>query len=52
MVMHSTTKFMSGHSDALGGVLIVKGEDSARKLRSQRTNLGNTMGTMVCFIFV
>jgi len=50
--MHSSTKFMAGHSDSQGGVLIAKDEMTGMRLRSQRTNLGNTMGTLVCLFGV
>lgn len=32
MVMHSTTKFLNGHSDGLGGVLVCTTQDQADKL--------------------
>jgi cystathionine beta-lyase/cystathionine gamma-synthase len=32
MVMHSTTKFLNGHSDGLGGVIVCSTEEQAEKL--------------------
>ena len=32
MVMHSSTKFLGGHSDLLGGVLVVKQQEMAKKV--------------------
>ncbi len=32
MVMHSTTKFLNGHSDGIGGVVVCKNKDQAEKL--------------------
>lgn len=32
IVMHSATKFMSGHADVMGGVLAVRGESLAKEL--------------------
>ena len=46
MVMHSTTKALSGHSDALGGALCVRDASLAGELRTDRTALGSTPGAM------
>ncbi|KAJ3185310.1 hypothetical protein HDU85_001360 [Gaertneriomyces sp. JEL0708] len=46
MVMHSSTKFLGGHSDLLGGVLAVKDPLIAEKLREDRMFLGSVMGSM------
>ncbi len=46
LVMHSSTKFLSGHSDALGGVLAVAGEEEARALRAERTVTGAVPGAL------
>jgi cystathionine beta-lyase/cystathionine gamma-synthase len=40
-VMHSTTKYLAGHSDALGGALAVKDPAAALALRSERALLGS-----------
>jgi cystathionine gamma-synthase len=45
-VMHSSTKFLAGHSDALGGVLAVADPDRAVKLRAERSVQGNVLGTL------
>jgi cystathionine gamma-synthase len=45
-VMHSTTKYLSGHSDALGGVLVVPSEDAAKQLREERTVTGSVPGSL------
>lgn len=45
-VMHSSTKFLSGHSDALGGVLAVAEEERAVKLRQERAVQGNVLGAL------
>ena len=37
MVVHSTTKFLNGHSDGIGGVLVCTTEEQAEQLA---TNLG------------
>lgn len=46
VVMHSLTKFISGHSDAMGGVLITKAESTAEKLRAERTLSGAVPGSL------
>lgn len=46
MVMHSTTKFISGHSDAMGGVLVVKDQDLHRRLMHERDELGSVPGAL------
>ena len=40
--MHSTTKFLSGHSDVLSGALMVNNEDAAEKI----TLIQNTGGAL------
>jgi cystathionine gamma-synthase len=43
-VMHSSTKFLAGHSDALGGVLAVAERERAERLRQERTVQGAVLG--------
>lgn len=40
IVVHSSTKYISGHSDILGGVIVVKREDLAEKLTFLSQALG------------
>lgn len=43
-VMHSTTKYLAGHSDAMGGALAFREDDTfARKIRRRRQVLGAVM---------
>ncbi|KAI8608106.1 Cys/Met metabolism PLP-dependent enzyme-domain-containing protein, partial [Chytriomyces sp. MP71] len=51
-VMHASTKFLGGHSDLLGGVLVVKDEEIAKGLRSDRTFLGSVMGNMEAWLLL
>lgn len=44
--MHSTTKFISGHSDAMGGVIVAGDADSAQRLRAGRTLDGSVPGSL------
>jgi cystathionine gamma-synthase len=46
LVMHSSTKFLSGHSDALGGVLAVASPERARQLRAERAVQGSVLGVL------
>lgn len=46
LVMHSTTKFLSGHSDALGGVLVARDPALAAALRHERTVSGAVPGAL------
>ncbi|KXS13453.1 cystathionine gamma-synthase [Gonapodya prolifera JEL478] len=46
IVMHSTTKYMGGHSDLLGGVLVVKDPKAALGLRSDRSLNGWHPGSL------
>ncbi|KAJ3413103.1 hypothetical protein HDV05_008499 [Chytridiales sp. JEL 0842] len=52
VVMHSSTKFLGGHSDLLGGVLVVKDENAAKALRTDRTYLGSVMGNMESWLLL
>jgi cystathionine gamma-synthase len=46
VVMHSTTKFLSGHSDALGGVLVARDRGRAAALLAARSVSGAVMGSL------
>ena len=52
VVMHSTTKSLSGHSDAIGGALCVADGELAETLRSERTNLGSTPGQLEVWLLM
>jgi len=45
-VMHSTTKFVGGHSDAMGGVIVTNNADDADALRLARSRDGLVPGTL------
>ncbi|MGN6605914.1 MAG: trans-sulfuration enzyme family protein [Jatrophihabitans sp.] len=40
LVMHSVTKYLGGHSDVLGGVLVARDDDLVARLRTRRTLTG------------
>jgi cystathionine gamma-synthase len=48
--MHSATKSISGHSDSLIGVLTVKDEELAQKLRGRRVLQGTLPGALETFL--
>ena len=50
IVMHSTTKYLNGHSDIIGGVLTVLDQDLADQLRFLRKSTGAVPGPMDCWL--
>jgi cystathionine gamma-synthase len=48
--MHSTTKFIGGHSDTMGGVLITGTEEEAAILRDDRSLDGAVPGALDCWL--
>jgi cystathionine gamma-lyase len=46
VVVHSTTKYLNGHSDVIGGVAIVSGEEHCAPLREQLAFLQNSVGAI------
>ena len=43
IVFHSTTKFLNGHSDCVGGIIITKTEELFKRLQKVLWGLGGTM---------
>ncbi len=50
MVVHSTTKFLNGHSDGLGGVVICATEEQAEKLAFIQKAQGAILSPFECFL--
>ena len=54
VVVHSTTKYLNGHSDVIGGVAVVGGEARHAELREQLGFLQNAVGAIAgpfdCFL--
>jgi cystathionine gamma-lyase len=54
VVVHSTTKYLNGHSDVIGGIAIVSGDERAAALREALTFLQNSVGAIAgpfdCFL--
>ncbi len=53
IVMHTLTKYLGGHSDVLGGVLVSKDEALMRRIMNQmREWLGGVMGPMESWLVI
>ncbi len=50
IVMHSTTKYINGHSDLVGGVLITNDEAIAERLRFMSNAVGGIQSTFDAFM--
>jgi cystathionine beta-lyase/cystathionine gamma-synthase len=50
IVMHSTTKFLNGHSDGLGGVLVCTTKDQAEKLAFIQKAAGAILSPFECWL--
>jgi len=50
IVMHSTTKYVGGHSDTVGGALVTKRLDLAEKLRFMQNAIGSVMGPFDAYL--
>jgi cystathionine beta-lyase/cystathionine gamma-synthase len=50
MVMHSTTKFLNGHSDGLGGVMVCTKKEQAEKLAFLQKSSGGIMSPFECWL--
>jgi cystathionine gamma-synthase len=49
-VMHSTTKYLGGHSDVIGGALVVGDEELHEKLHFVQFSIGAVPGPLDCFL--
>ena len=50
MVLHSTTKFLNGHSDGIGGVLVCSTADQAEKLAFVQKAVGAILSPFECWL--
>jgi cystathionine beta-lyase/cystathionine gamma-synthase len=50
IVMHSTTKYLNGHSDVIGGACVVNDDGLIEKLRYQQKATGGVPGPMDCWL--
>jgi cystathionine gamma-lyase/cystathionine beta-lyase/cystathionine gamma-lyase/homocysteine desulfhydrase len=52
MVMHSTTKFLNGHSDGLGGVIVCTTQEQADGLAFLQKSAGGILSPFECFLIL
>ena len=50
LVLHSTTKYLGGHSDLVGGALVVKGAELGERLAFLQNAVGAIPGPLDCFL--
>jgi cystathionine beta-lyase/cystathionine gamma-synthase len=50
VIMHSTTKYLGGHSDVIGGAICTNDDALAEKLRFQIKSTGGVPGPMDCYL--
>ncbi len=50
IVVHSTTKLISGHSDVLGGAIVVRESDDVDEVRLRRTLFGSVPGPVEAYL--
>ncbi len=50
IVVHSSTKFLNGHSDMVGGVVVVRDTELANRLRYIQNSVGAVPGPFDCFL--
>jgi cystathionine beta-lyase/cystathionine gamma-synthase len=50
LVLHSTTKYLNGHSDMVGGLLVTAREDLAERLGFIQNAAGGVPGPMDCWL--
>ena len=50
VVMHSATKYLGGHSDVVGGVLVTRDEEIAQRLRFLQNSIGSVMGPFDAYL--
>lgn len=52
VVLHSVTKFINGHADIVGGVIIAKEEETYKKIRHSMVYLGCNMDPTQAFMVI
>ncbi|MBI1722358.1 MAG: cystathionine gamma-synthase [Gemmatimonadetes bacterium] len=50
IVLHSTTKYLNGHSDMVGGIVAVKRDDLAEQLQFIQKSVGAVPGPFDCWL--
>jgi cystathionine gamma-synthase len=49
-VVHSTTKYLGGHSDAVGGAVVVRSPEVHERVRFVQNSVGAVPGPLDCFL--
>lgn len=52
LVVHSTSKYLSGHSDVIGGAVVAKDPEVGEKLKFYQNTVGAVPGPMDCFLLL
>lgn len=52
VVVHSTTKYIGGHSDVIGGFVATNNDDLAARLRFHQYAIGAVPGPMDCYLLL
>jgi cystathionine gamma-lyase len=52
LVVHSTTKYLGGHCDAVGGVVVTRDADLAQRLRFLQNAVGAVPGPLDCYLIL
>ena len=50
LVVHSTTKYLNGHSDVVGGAVVAADEELGRRIRWQQKGTGGIPGPVDCWL--
>jgi cystathionine beta-lyase/cystathionine gamma-synthase len=50
VVLHSTTKYINGHSDVVGGALVLRDGDLAKRIRYLQNAIGAVPAPMDCYL--
>ncbi len=50
LVVHSTTKYLNGHSDGIGGVVVAREEDLGERLHTVQNNVGAILGPFDAYL--
>ena len=50
LVVHSTTKYLNGHSDGVGGVVIARETDIGQRLHTVQNNVGAILGPFDAYL--
>lgn len=52
VVLHSATKFLSGHSDIIAGLAVTKDEELGQRLAFLQNSFGSILGVQDCFTLI